>query len=150
VQKYLGNILIPKDIVDAKRWVNNVNGRCFQNKLVVTWCIELISSREVIGRIDLGGFVRKSMAEMSFYLSPEFWGKSLMTEAAGAVLDYGFNVLNLHRIQATVLPENHRSVGLIEKLRFKREGLLRKYNFGNEFHDVFMFALLKEDFEITL
>jgi ribosomal-protein-alanine N-acetyltransferase len=65
VQEYLGELPIPKDIKSARQWVDNMNGRCLASKLVITWCIELKSKKEVIGRIDLGGFVRKSMADIA-------------------------------------------------------------------------------------
>jgi [ribosomal protein S5]-alanine N-acetyltransferase len=147
VQQYLGNLSIPKDIDNATRWVNNMNGRCFKNKLVITWCIELKSSKKVIGRIDLGGFVRKSMADIAYYLSKDFWNQGIMSEAVEAVLDYGFNVLNLHRIQATVLPENEYSIKLLTKHGFVEEGLLRQYDYGNTFRDVLMYSILDNEYQ---
>lgn len=146
LQKYLGGILIPKDYDDAKRWVDNMNGRCFKGKLVITWGIESKVDHQVIGRLDLGGFVRKSMAEISCYLAKEYWGKGFMAEANNAVLKYGFLELGLHRIQAAILPENERSRKLIHKLGFKQEGLLRKYAYGKEFSDVVMYSILKEEY----
>jgi RimJ/RimL family protein N-acetyltransferase len=55
VQKYLGNLPIPKDLKAARQWVDNMNGRCFQSKLVVTWCIELKSEEKAVGRIEING-----------------------------------------------------------------------------------------------
>ncbi len=142
VQRYLGSVLVPKDREDAKRWIDNLNGRCLKSKLVFTWCIEWKRSNEIIGRCDLGGFVRKSMAEVSYYLSREMWNKGVMTEAMKMVLDFGFRNLNLHRIQACVLPDNAASLRLLEKLGFQREGLLRQYDYGKEFHDVVILSIL--------
>ncbi len=142
VQQYLGSILIPKSREDAQRWIDNLNGRCLKSKLVFTWCIEWKDSGEVIGRCDLGGFIRKSMAEISYYLSRAMWNQGIMTEALKLVLDFGFQDLNLHRIQACVLPQNIASLHLLEKLGFQQEGLLRQYDYGNEFHDVLMLSIL--------
>ncbi len=142
VQRYLGSVLIPKDREDAKRWIDNLNGRCLKSKLVFTWCIEWKRSGEIIGRCDLGGFVRKSMAEVSYYLSRGMWNQGIMTEAMQLVLDFGFRDLHLHRIQACVLPDNVASLRLLEKLGFQREGLLRQYDYGKEFHDVIMLSIL--------
>ena len=96
VQKYLGNLPIPKDQKAAKQWVDNMNGRYFKSKLVITWCIELKESHEAIGRIDIGGFVMKSMGDIAYYLSPQYWNKGIMTEAAKVVISFGFEQLELH------------------------------------------------------
>lgn len=150
VQKYLGDLSIPKDLENATRWVNNMNGRCFKNKLVITWCIELKNTNEVVGRVDLGGFVRKSMADLSYYLSKHYWNQGIMSEAVKSVLDYGFHVLNLHRIQATVLPDNKSSIHLLTKQGFMKEGLLRQYDFGNTFQDTFLFSILKDEYKSSI
>jgi ribosomal-protein-alanine N-acetyltransferase len=147
VQKYLGGIPVPKDYEDAKRWVDNMNGRCLKTKLVITWCIELKGTNKVIGRCDLGGFVRKSMADIAYYLSKDYWHMGLAGEAVKAVVEFGFERLMLHRIQATVLPQNIYSIQLLKKLGFLEEGLLRKYDFGKEFHDTVMLSALASDYK---
>jgi ribosomal-protein-alanine N-acetyltransferase len=53
-------------------------------------------------------------------------GKGYATEASRAVIDYGFNIMNLNRIEATVDPENVSSVRVLEKLGMQYEGLLQK------------------------
>lgn len=58
-------------------WLNNINGRLLKSKAVLTWCVELKSENRVIGRTDLGGFVKKSMAELSYYFAEEYWGRAL-------------------------------------------------------------------------
>ena len=146
VQKYLGGILIPKDYEDAKRWINNMNGRCLKSKLVITWCIEFKENNKVIGRCDLGGFVRKSMADIAYYLSKEYWNMGLMGEAVKAVVDFGFTNLMLHRIQATVLPENIYSLKILKKVGFTEEGLLRMYDYGKEFKDTIMLSIITSDY----
>lgn len=146
VQKYLGKILIPKDLEDASRWVNNMNGKCLKSKLVLTWCVEHKERQKVIGRCDLGGFVRKSMADISYYLSKEFWNQGIASEAVDAVVKFGFENLGLHRIQATVLPDNIYSIKLLKRIGFAEEGLLRKYDYGKEFHDTLMLSILKDDY----
>jgi ribosomal-protein-alanine N-acetyltransferase len=73
---------------------------------VFTWCAELKSDKKAIGRIDLGGFVKKSMADISYYFSPEYWGMGYATEAVKEVTRFGFDELRLHRIQADWKDEN--------------------------------------------
>lgn len=147
VQKYLGDISIPEDEENAIRWVHNMSGRYFHNRTVITWCIELKSNHKVIGRIDLGGFVRKTMADIAYYLSKEYWNQGIMSEAVKAVLSYGYETLQLNRIQATVHTGNIQSINLLKKLGFKEEGLLRQYDFGRSFEDVYMYSMLKDEHE---
>lgn len=147
VQEYLGGIPIPKDFEDAKRWVNNMNGRCLKSKLVITWCIELKEKNKVVGRCDLGGFVRRSMADIAYYLSKEYWNRGLASEAVEAVVDLGFTNLMLHRIQATVLPQNIYSLKILNKIGFVEEGLLRMYDYGKEFKDTIMLSILSSDYK---
>ncbi len=126
-------------------WLNNVNKRLLKSKTVLTWCIEQKSDGVVVGRIDLGGFVRKSMADIAYYLSPMVWGRGLATQAVATVTEFGLRNLGLHRIQATVMPENTASIRVLEKNGYNREGLLRKYQMGKEFHDVIMLAIVDEE-----
>jgi ribosomal-protein-alanine N-acetyltransferase len=58
-------------------------------------------------------------------------GRGLMREALQATIEYVFDVLRLHRIQANYVPENRRSGALLERLGFVREGLARDYLFIN-------------------
>lgn len=57
---------------------------------------------------------------------------------------FGFEELELHRIQALVLPENPASLRVLEKAGFQKEGLLKKYPFGREFHDAVILAAVCE------
>lgn len=71
-----------------------------------------------------------------------------MSEAIAAVLRYGFQEMNLNRIEAIIDPANISSVQLLENFDFVQEGLLREYDLGqNGFDDVFMYSILKRDYE---
>lgn len=61
-------------------WLNNINGRLLETKKVFTWCVEEKKSGKIIGRIDLGGFKKKTVAEISYHFAREYWGKGIATE----------------------------------------------------------------------
>lgn len=65
------------------------------------------------------------IAEVGFDLSKLYWGKGLMLEAMKAVIEFGFRKMSLDIIDATVEPENERSVNLMRTLGFKQESELR-------------------------
>ena len=73
-----------------------------------------------------------------------------MSEALPLVIHYGFLSLKLNRIQALVIPGNSASVGLLMKLGFEEEGLLRDYAFfKGRYNDLISFALLKRDYGLS-
>ena len=73
-----------------------------------------------------------------------------MQETLKAVLNYAFDVLNLHRIEADVDPRNDASVRTLERLGFQREGYLReRWQVNGEIQDAFFYGLLRPDWEST-
>ncbi|HPF86872.1 MAG TPA: GNAT family protein [Candidatus Limiplasma sp.] len=146
VQRYLGGGV---NVFDGEphitNWLNNINGRLLQTKTVLTWCAQRKADRAVIGRVDLGGFVKQSMAELSYYFAPAAWGQGFATEAVAEVTRFGLDELKLHRIQAAVLPQNAASIRVLQKAGYTQEGILRKYRFGREFHDTVLLAVVREE-----
>ncbi|MNG37036.1 Spermidine N(1)-acetyltransferase [compost metagenome] len=64
-------------------------------------------------------------AEIGFWLLPEFWGQGFMQEAFPLICDYGFNKLDLNRIEGFVDSENINCKKAVERLNFKFEGTMR-------------------------
>lgn len=65
------------------------------------------------------------MAEVGFDLTKTHWGKGYMKEVMCAIIDFGFTKMELDIIDATVEPENERSIKLMESLGFKKEHELK-------------------------
>ncbi|WP_071394431.1 GNAT family N-acetyltransferase [Bacillus tuaregi] len=87
-------------------------------------------------------------AEIGYDLGKEYWGKGFASEAVTILLQYGFQELNLNRIEAKVAPENARSKKLLEKLGFYYEGLLRESEKTKEgFIDAMLYSILQKDFQ---
>ncbi len=69
-----------------------------------------------------------------------------MEEALREVINYAFFTLNLHRIEANIMPYNEASIKLVEKLNFKREGLAPKYlKINGTWEDHIHFSLINEN-----
>lgn len=66
-------------------------------------------------------------AELAYNLAPEYWGRKLAQGAAAALCDWAFQVMQLNRIQATVLETNLASIKVLERSGFAREGYLKAY-----------------------
>ena len=141
VQRFLGGgVPVFDEEPHVTNWLRNVNDRLLSRKLVFTWCIKEKESGKVIGRIDLGGFVRKSTAEISYHIARNFWGYGIATEAVSRITAFGTDELKLKRIQGVVRKENQASIRVLEKNGYVQEGLLHYYPFGREFHDVVILA----------
>jgi ribosomal-protein-alanine N-acetyltransferase len=83
----------------------------------------------VIGAINLRNIVRGAMlsATLGYGLAPEAVGMGYMTEAVRRVTEIAFDDLALHRVEANVMPRNSRSLGVVQRADFVREGLSPKY-----------------------
>ncbi|WP_255595018.1 GNAT family protein [Lysobacter sp. BMK333-48F3] len=85
-------------------------------------------------------------AELGYVLAAAAWSQGYMREALRALLDYGFDALDLHRIEADTDPRNRASVRCLERLGFVREGLLReRWIVAGEVSDTALYGLLRQD-----
>ena len=101
-----------------------------------------------IGKIALSGIMRGAMygAYLGYWMAEDTQGRGYVTEALGAVLDYGFGPAGLHRIQAAIMPRNARSLRVIEKLGFRREGYAERYlQIAGTWEDHVIFARTREE-----
>lgn len=146
VQQYLGGVLLlGADQKSVNNWLRNINDRLLKKKIVITWLItKKENTRESVGRIDLGGFTNKKAAEISYYVWEKYWGNGYAVEAVEGVVKFGFDVMELDRIQAIVHVKNARSQKALLKAGFIQEGLLRKYPLGKSIEDVFMFSVVRQ------
>lgn len=82
----------------------------------------------LIGTINLFHVMRGSLqsAFIGYFLDKNHNGKGYTTEAAKLIVDYGFNELHLHRIEAGVMPHNIGSIRVLEKAGFHKEGIAVK------------------------
>jgi len=146
VREFLGGLTCPKNIEESLRFIDNMNGVYFTKKRTICWGIALKESNELIGRFEICRFIRQSMAEVAYSLAKEHWNNGYMTEVLRAVVKFGFEIMELHRIEATAATENEASAKVLHKAGFITEGILRKYNCGDEFRDTYIMSILNEDY----
>jgi Acetyltransferases, including N-acetylases of ribosomal proteins len=98
-------------------------------------------------RIGLG---RDRSGELGYAIRREDWGKGYATEAAGLMLDFGFQTLNLHRIQAACGPDNRPSQRLLARLGFTPEGRIRDHVFTNgAWRDSLLYSILVHEWRAS-
>jgi ribosomal-protein-alanine N-acetyltransferase len=101
-----------------------------------------------IGKIALNGVMRGAMygAYLGYWMDVEHQGKGMVTEAIAAVLDFAFGPAGLHRVQAAIMPRNTRSLRVVEKLGFRREGYAERYlQIAGQWEDHILFAKTREE-----
>ncbi len=84
---------------------------------------------QIIGRIILSPIIRGAFrsAIISYHLDQAVIGCGLASEAGKALIELAFSTFDLHRIEASILPENEHSIALVTRLGFELEGLSRRY-----------------------
>jgi RimJ/RimL family protein N-acetyltransferase len=93
---------------------------------LTTFAVEV--DGEAAGGISLRvlGDIYRRTAEIGYWLSEDHWGRGIMTDAVMAITAYGFDHLDLLRIEADVFARNPASMRVLEKAGFEREGWLRQ------------------------
>lgn len=103
---------------------------------------------EFAGQITVGNVIRGSLcsAWVGYWVGSHVVGGGVATASVALVVDHCFASAGLHRIEATVRPENAASLRVLAKLGFRQEGLFRRYlDVAGDWRDHLCFALTTED-----
>ena len=85
-------------------------------------------------------------AEWGFALGSPFWGSGVFQEGAGAIIDFAFGVVGVHRLEARSIAANGRGNAALRKMGAMQEGLLRRAFLRNgRYYDQILWSILKED-----
>ncbi len=111
------------------------------------WTVRLAGSGEFIGLTGMTlSADRFKMGEIWYNLMPYHWGSGYATEVAKRLIRFGFESLNLHRIEAGVATANKRSIKVLEKAGMTIEGIRRKIlPIRGEWVDNYHYAVLEDD-----
>ena len=117
-----------------------------------SWAMVDRESGKVIGSIGYETDDRRpgiNCKELGYAMAEDYWGRGIMTEAAKAVIKYGFEEMKLDIVSIYRNPLNHRSGRVIEKCGFVYEGTLRKaYKiYDGTLRDVECYSMMREELE---
>lgn len=101
------------------------------------------------GQVTVDHVVRGALrsGNVGYWIDRSLAGRGLASLAVALVCDHAFGPAGLHRLQADIRPENTASQRLVERLGFRREGLLRRYlDIDGDWRDHYTYALLAEDY----
>lgn len=112
----------------------------------ITWAIKFKGEEKLIGTIGYYRIQKENhRGEVGYILHPDFHGKGIMQEALEAVLNYGFNSINFHSIEAVIDPHNIASEKLLLRNNFIKEGYFKENTFfEGKYLDSVVYSLLRK------
>ncbi len=132
-ENYLVNIM-------PKRWV--------EQKVPSGYGICLKGTNKVIGSVDFNNRHADDVFEMGYLLHPDYWGQGIMPEAARELLEVGFNLVGLHKIEIECYSYNKASQRIAEKLGFTLESRIRdRKDAQGKRCDLLSYGLLKSEWD---
>jgi ribosomal-protein-alanine N-acetyltransferase len=133
----------------AEKWISTHADSFGQGK-EVTLAITVRPGGTVVGSMALSVNKNHNRGELGYMIAKEHWNRGYCTEAARAMMQYGFATMGLNRIQAMHFPRNPASGRVMQKLGMTSEGLLRQYVLNRDSpEDVAMYSILRSEFELT-
>ena len=134
------------DLPKATAMIEDIH-RLFHARVLFQWGIARRDTGRLIGGCTLFQMeLKHRRGTIGYAVGREHWGQGYAQEAITALLDFAFDALDFHRIEADVDPRNARSLRLLEKLGFRREGEMReRYFVRDEIQDSAWYGLLARD-----
>lgn len=139
-----------KNLEETRKYIDFILEQYQINKKLL-WGIQLKEAQKIIGTIEFISFEpAHNKAEIAYVLSEDYWGNGIMSEAVNEVIKFGFQNLNLTRIQARTFKDNIGSQKVLKKVGMTFEGTLRKSMFlKGVYQDINIFSILKEEYSST-
>jgi ribosomal-protein-alanine N-acetyltransferase len=124
------------------------SGQEYSSGLAVPLLVFRRQDEVLVGGLTIG-YIRRGAAQscmIGYWMGEKYAGQGHMLAALQVAIPYIYTGLQLHRIEAACIPENWKSIRLLEKAGFEREGVLRRYlKINGEWRDHVMFSRLAED-----
>ena len=142
------------DELERSAWRQRV--RRYREEFAAGTAISFLIFENEHGRLTGGitiGNIRHGVsqsAQIGYWTGERYAGKGYMQDAIRAVIAHAFGPMRLHRIEAACIPENTRSIRVLEKAGFTREGLLRSYlRINGQWRDHLIFSLIADEHQAS-
>jgi RimJ/RimL family protein N-acetyltransferase len=136
----------PYALEDAKDWIQGHQAALEAGRNLDLAICE--RAGPLVGAIGLVFHPTHDRGEMGYWIGKPYWGRGYATEAAGAMLEYGFERLGFHKIHAYHYTRNPASGRVLEKIGMRREGIMRGHiKKWDVFEDCASFGILRADWE---
>ncbi len=130
----------------AEEWIKSHEEK-FRSGKEIIFAIVLQDTKKLIGSIGLVINKEHENAELGYWIGKAFWNRGYATEAADAIMRFGFYEMKLERIHAHYLSRNPASGKVMEKIGMQHEGKLRNHmKKWGKFEDIEIYGILKSEF----
>lgn len=147
IAQYTLHIPHPYERPMAQAWIASHRER-FESGEGLALAVTQKDTDVLVGAVSLSIDAANQTAELGYWIGVPYWGRGYATEAAQAMVGYGFTELDLYRIHACHLAPNAASGRVMQKLGMTREGLLRAHVVkGGVHHDLVLYGLLRSEFK---
>ncbi|MCF7809137.1 MAG: GNAT family N-acetyltransferase [Candidatus Marinimicrobia bacterium] len=139
-------LLIPHPYEDglAEAWIDTHQSN-FDAGTGLIFALCGLKSDELIGAMDLTISTEFNHAEIGYWIGEPYWGNGYATEAAETMLTYGFTELNLNKIFAHYMTDNHASGRIMQKIGMEHEGTMKQHVLKwGEYKDIAWYGILSE------
>lgn len=137
------NVPHPYEEGMAEEWIASHRER-FESGTLAAFAIVVREGNTLVGAISLTIQGKHARAELGYWLGKVYWNRGFCTEAARAVVRYGFQTLGLNRIHASHFARNPASGRVMEKVGMTREGCLRQHvRKWDAFEDLVIYGIVK-------
>lgn len=151
IVRYTLQIPHPYSLNDARRFINQAV-RQSKKKTAYTFGIELLQPQQktdpkgIIGIISLTKVDYKNKnCELGYWLGKKYWSRGIMSKAVAMILEFAFNKLKMHRVNASSFASNTASLRVLEKNGFLLEGIIFETIYRERtWHNIFMYGLIKK------
>lgn len=134
----------PNTLIEAKAELL-YNKNLFKTRRGLFWSIASKANDEMIGTVGLYTNNFHHRAELCYDLAKPYWRKGIMTKALSRVLDFCFDKAEFMRIEAVTMINNEASQGILKKIGFEFDALMRNYRYyEGSFYDVNMYSITPE------
>lgn len=126
-----------------------VTGAEKRNAEGIEYSCVILYKEEIVGRIGLYFMDKMNrIASIGYWVSEEHQGEGIISKACEAVLQYGFEELNLNRIEIKCGTGNSKSIAVPKRLGFQREGIIRQGELLNgRFVDLYLYSMLRDEWK---
>ncbi len=134
-----------ENVAASLKKIQEIEGTRLENK-AINWVLRLKESNEFIGDLGMWRFdIAHHRAEIGYSMFPAFHGKGYMTEALNRMLDFAFQDIKLHSLEANTHPDNESSMALLKRVGFRQEAYFTEnYFYAGKFLDSRIFSLLEK------
>lgn len=139
------NIPYPYKKEEAIDWINS-HEKKYKEGILISYAITVKKTKDLIGCVSLRIDKKHDNAELGYWIGKNNWNKGFCSEAAKALINYGFSELKLNKIYATHFDINPASGRVMEKIGMKLEGHLKKHvKKWNKYYDLIWYGILKKN-----